>query len=88
MDNTNIVALLMEIKGSVGELKESARNGERDREEIKKLLSDHVAVDLAVAKRVSTLEHARSRATGYVLALSAVGGIVVTGGVAIAKAIL
>lgn len=88
MDNTNTIALLMDIKGTLGELKEAARNGKDDREEMKKLLADHVAVDLAVHKRVTVLEHARSRATGYVLAMSAIGGIIVTGGVAIAKAIL
>lgn len=88
MDQQLILSLLFEIKGNVSELKEAARNGEKQREEMKKLLEDHCTVDLKVAKRVSILEHARSRTTGYVLALSAVGGLVVTGGVALAKAIL
>lgn len=82
MDQTHIIALLIDIKGTVGELKEAARNGKDDRLEMKKLLEDHVSVDLSVAARVTSLEHSRTRMRGMVVATAAiVSGVITVAGI-------
>jgi hypothetical protein len=89
MDSTErILIALGDLKEDIGGLKADVRNINTRLDDIVGNQARHEEDDRKVASRVSTLEHARSRATGYVLALSAVGGLVTTAGVAIAKAIL
>lgn len=89
MDSTERILLAIgDLKGELGEFRAEGKGRDERLREMKELLAKHVEDDNKVAKRVSVLEHARSRATGYVLALSAVGGIATTAGVAIAKALL
>lgn len=71
IDTDRILMLLGDIKESMGELKADARNAETSRKEMKKLLEDHVSVDLAVASRVSSLERSRAQLRGMVIATSA-----------------
>lgn len=87
MDNTHIVALLIEIKGNVGELTTSARIAERDRGEMKKLLEDHVSVDLGVAARVASLESSRTKMRGMVVGFSLIASVIGTIATLVIKAI-
>lgn len=87
IDADRILILLGDIKGDMGELKANARIAERDRQEMKKLLEDHVAVDLAVASRVSSLEHSRTNLRGMVVGFSLVASALGTAATMLIKSI-
>jgi hypothetical protein len=90
MDNAHpeVLSLLIDIKGSVGELKADARNATASREHIMEMLKAHTEIDERVAERVTKLEHARSHVAGIIIGVSTIVSIATTAGVAIAKALL
>jgi hypothetical protein len=89
MDSTDrILYALGEIKGELGELRAEGRGRDTQLADLKTLIAAHVEADNKVANRVSQLEHDKSRMKGIVIALSALGGIAASVGVAVAKAVL
>lgn len=86
LDSDRILILLGDIKGDMGELKANARTAERDRHEMKKLLEDHVVVDLAVASRVSSLENSRTHVRGIVFGVSLIASALGTAVTLLVKA--
>lgn len=90
MDNTSepVLFALGDIREKLGEMRAEGRSRDVSLLRIEALIMANVVSAEKVAARVGTLEHARSRQVGFVLALSAIGGAVATAGAALAKAIL
>lgn len=86
--NDRILLALGDIKGELGEFRAEGRGRDAALADIKTLIAAHVEADNKVANRVTQLEHDKSRMKGIVIALSALGGIVASVGVAVAKAVL
>lgn len=89
MDSTErILMALGEIKGELGEARAEGRGRDRQLQEMKDLLADHVVADNKVASRVTVIEHAASRMKGMLFVVGGAAGLAASIGVAVAKAIL
>lgn len=78
-DMSTLLAAIGDLREDIGGLRADVKHHDRRFDEIKGLLASHITDDNAVTKRVTHLEHARSRFTGLVAGVSAVSTLITAG---------
>jgi hypothetical protein len=73
MDLTPVLSAIGDLREDVGGLRADNRSVQRQLDDMKKLIEQHVAADNKVAARVTALEHDRTRVKTWIAAFSLIG---------------